>query len=238
MQNGQPVVYASRSLTETLTGCSYVSQMEKEPLAIVFGIEKFEPYRYGRTFKVETDHKQLESILIIKKNFLSALKRLERMMLCLKNFDFEVEYKKGIYPIHLAERTSTWPGQVFILQWTLELLLSKMLKVLMRWVSMYQLALRPCQSSASNRGSGEMVLLKTVIQTWWPDTKEEVPLSVQEYFHFRDELHVNMQNIPIVDGFTSRETQGLSGSQVVTQLNDIFDGEDMLMGKLHLQVPH
>ena len=102
----------------------------KEPLAIVFGIEKFEPYRYGRTFKVETDHKQLESIL--KKNFLSALKRLERMMLCLKNFDFEVEYKKGIYPIHLAERTSTWPGQVFILLWTLELLLSKMLTVLMR----------------------------------------------------------------------------------------------------------
>ena len=37
---------------------------------------------------------------------------------------------------------------------------------------------------------GEMVLLKTVIQTGWPDTKEEVPLSVQGYFYVRDELSV------------------------------------------------
>ena len=36
-----------------------------------------------------------------------------------------------------------------------------------------------------------MVLLKTVIQTGWPDTKGEVPLSIQGYiFHFRDELSI------------------------------------------------
>ena len=29
-----------------------------------------------------------------------------------------------------------------------------------------------------------------VLQTGWPDTKEEVPLSIQGYFHFRDELSV------------------------------------------------
>ena len=45
MQNGQPVAYGSRSLTET--ECNYV-QMEKELLAIVFGVEKFESYLYDR----------------------------------------------------------------------------------------------------------------------------------------------------------------------------------------------
>ena len=39
MQNGQPVAYASRSLNET--EWNYV-QMEKELLAKVFGVEKFE----------------------------------------------------------------------------------------------------------------------------------------------------------------------------------------------------
>ena len=48
MQNGQPVAYVSRSLKET--ECNYV-QMEKELLAIVFGVES---YPYGRKFKVET----------------------------------------------------------------------------------------------------------------------------------------------------------------------------------------
>ena len=53
--------------------------MEKELLAIVFGVERFEFYLYDRKFKVETDHKPLESIL--KKSLLSAPKRLQRMML-------------------------------------------------------------------------------------------------------------------------------------------------------------
>ena len=100
MQNGQPVAYASHSLAET--ECNYV-QMEEELLAIVFGVEKFESYLYRRKFTVETDHKPLESIL--KKSLLSAPKRLQRMMLRLQNFDFEVEYKKGTL-LHLADALS------------------------------------------------------------------------------------------------------------------------------------
>ena len=42
----------------------------------------------------------------------------------------------------------------------------------------------------ATEADGEMVFIKTVIQTGWPDTKEEVPLSIQGYFHFRDGLSV------------------------------------------------
>ena len=48
-------------------------------------------------------------------------------------------------------------------------------------------------------------------------------------------ITVNMQKILTVDGFTSRETQGLIVSQVVIQFKDVFEGEGMLMGKLHLK---
>ena len=62
-------------------------------LGILFGMERFESYLYGRNVKVESDHKPLESIL--KKSLLSAPKRLQRMMLRLQKFELEVVYKKG-----------------------------------------------------------------------------------------------------------------------------------------------
>ena len=76
MQDGHPVAYASRSLTPTEV---QYAQIEKELLAIVFAMEKFETYLYGRKVLVESDHKPLEAIF--KKSLLSAPKRLQRMLL-------------------------------------------------------------------------------------------------------------------------------------------------------------
>lgn len=76
MQDGHPVAYASRSLTPTEV---QYAQIEKEVLAIVFGMEKFETYLYGRKELVESDHKPLEAIF--KKSLPNAPKRLQRMLL-------------------------------------------------------------------------------------------------------------------------------------------------------------
>ena len=173
MQNGQPVAYATRSLTET--ECNYV-QMEKELLAIVFGVEKFESYLYGRKFKMETHHKPLESIL--KKSLLSAPKRLQRMMLHLQNFDFEGEYKKGTL-LHLTDTLSRAylpHGQVKCSKEDVFLMGNVRSPVEQGIESVHALSF----VSISPQGG----------QTGWPDTKEEVPFSVQGYFHFKDELSV------------------------------------------------
>ena len=90
MQNGQACAYALRSMTDTE---AHYAQIEKEMLSIVFAVERFEQCVYGRPVKVETDHKQLESIF--KKSLISAPKRLQRMLLRLQKFDLEVTYKKG-----------------------------------------------------------------------------------------------------------------------------------------------
>ncbi len=90
MQDGQPVTYASRSLTDTEVN---YAQIEKELLAIVYGMEKFETYVYGRKVLVESDHKPLETIF--KKSLLSAPKRLQQMLLRLQRYEFEVTYVKG-----------------------------------------------------------------------------------------------------------------------------------------------
>ena len=67
MQGGQPVAYALRCMMETEVN---YAQIEKELLAILFGVERFEQCVYGRRVEIETDHKPLESIF--KKSLLRA----------------------------------------------------------------------------------------------------------------------------------------------------------------------
>ena len=59
-------------------------------LAIVFGLEKFHQFTYGRFVTVESDHKPLESIA--KKPMQSAPKR---MLLRLSKYDAKILYKPG-----------------------------------------------------------------------------------------------------------------------------------------------
>ena len=60
----QPIAYASGTLS-----CSEVnySQIEKEDLAIIFGVRKFHQYLYGKSFVLVTDHKPLTTLLGQKK---------------------------------------------------------------------------------------------------------------------------------------------------------------------------
>jgi len=51
-------------------------------------------------------------------------------------------------------------------------------------------------------------------------------------------ITLNMENILTVDGLTGGKTKGLTVRQVVKQFKDVFEGEGMLIGKLHLQVDH
>ncbi|PFX17543.1 Retrovirus-related Pol polyprotein from transposon 17.6 [Stylophora pistillata] len=90
MQDGHPVAYASRSLTPTEV---HYAQVVKELLAIVFGVEKFETYLYGRKVLVQPDDKPL--VAIFKKSLLNASKRLQRMFFRLQRYEFEVSYRKG-----------------------------------------------------------------------------------------------------------------------------------------------
>lgn len=48
-------------------------------MAVVYGLEKFHQYTYGRTVTVQSDHKPLE--VIVKKELQKAPKRLQHMLL-------------------------------------------------------------------------------------------------------------------------------------------------------------
>ena len=89
LQNGQPVVFASRALSRTEQ--SY-AQIEKECLAILFAAERFDQYLLGREMvTINTDHKPL--VPIFSKSLFNAPKRLQRMILRLQKYNLVVRYR-------------------------------------------------------------------------------------------------------------------------------------------------
>ena len=102
-ENGklQPVAYTSCSLTPTERR---YSQIEKECLAICNTFTKFDQWLYGKSqITVHTDHKPLETIF--KKPLNKAQARLQKMMMRLQRYQFEVVYKKGTL-LYIADTLS------------------------------------------------------------------------------------------------------------------------------------
>ena len=62
MDDGQerPVAFVSRTMN---VAEKKYSQLEKEALAVVFGVKKFHTYLYGRSFRLESDHQPLSYLL-------------------------------------------------------------------------------------------------------------------------------------------------------------------------------
>ena len=90
LQQGEPIEFASCSMTETQ---QRYAQIEKEFLAIQFGLNRFHQYVYGQRVVVETDHMPL--LGIIKKPISQISPRLQRMRLRIDPYDYELVYRPG-----------------------------------------------------------------------------------------------------------------------------------------------
>ena len=90
LQSGKPIEYASRALTPSERNWA---QIEKETLAVVFGLERFDQYTYGREVKVINDHKPLAAIL--RKPLSQAPKRLQSLMMRMHRYDIKFKYQEG-----------------------------------------------------------------------------------------------------------------------------------------------
>ena len=87
----RPVAFASRTLSPSEQN---YSQLEKEALSLVFGIQRFHQYLYGRKFSLVTDHKPLTTILGPKTGIPSmAAAHLQRLALLLSAYSYSIEFK-------------------------------------------------------------------------------------------------------------------------------------------------
>ena len=113
--NENIVAMASRSLTDAE---SRYSNIERQCLAVTYGLEKFSYYSLGRNVTVETDHSPLEQIF--KKSINEALSRLQRLRLKCLRFDIHVQGRSiqvadALMPCHgcaMKKGRTTWKIRV------------------------------------------------------------------------------------------------------------------------------
>ena len=94
-ENGvnRPIAFASRSLHPAE---AKYSQLEKEALAIVFGVKKFHAYLYGRDFTLISDHKPLLGLLHETKAIPAlASGRIQRWALLLAGYSYRMQHRSG-----------------------------------------------------------------------------------------------------------------------------------------------
>lgn len=91
--DSEPICFASATLNNAQKN---YSQVEKEALAIIFAVQKFHKYIYGRSFVLVTDHQPLKFIFDpLKKIPVTANARLQRWALILSGYKYQITYRKG-----------------------------------------------------------------------------------------------------------------------------------------------
>ena len=180
LQEDKPIAYASRALSDAETR---YAQIEKELLAVVFAFHKFHQYVYGKEVQVESDHKPLE--MIVRKPLSAAPPRLQRMLLQLQKYTFDLRFKPGKDMV-LADTLS----RAFIsgdpTDTNLEEELACAVHLVVENVPISDARLDEIKQTT--KSDATMSTLRATIQDGWPDKMSQVPKEIREFWNFRDEL--------------------------------------------------
>ena len=93
MGRDKPVAFASRSLAPAE---KRHAQLEKEVLAIIYGVKKFHQYLFGRKFIIYSDYKPIQHLFSESRPVLVLVSaRIQRWAQTLGAYDYVMEYKPG-----------------------------------------------------------------------------------------------------------------------------------------------
>ena len=179
LQDGKPVCYASKALTETE---QRYSNIEREALGVVWGLERFHYFIYGKSCTIHTDHKPLEAIF--KKKLSSCPARLQRFVLRALKYDVTVKYVKGAeVPIADAlSRVSPLPAS------TNDKFPRLDIHQITKNLPASPIKLQQIRNETANDPT--LSKLRNVIHQGWPTTREKCPQALHDYWNFREELTI------------------------------------------------
>ena len=89
----QPIAFASRTFCDAERNHA---QLDREALAVAFGVKKFHNYVCGREFVVWTDHKSLLCLLVEAKAIPNqASGRIIRWAIMMQGYQYQLRYRSG-----------------------------------------------------------------------------------------------------------------------------------------------
>ena len=89
----KPIGFASRTLSPAEKN---YSQLDKEALAIIFGVKKFHDYLHGHHFTIYSNHQPLQHLFSEANPILQmASSRLKRWSLTLQAYEYNIRHKPG-----------------------------------------------------------------------------------------------------------------------------------------------
>ena len=141
-------------------------------LAVVFGLERFHTYIFGRSVLVHSDHKPLECINL--KALSQAPPRLQRMLLRVQPYDATIKYRPGkdmVYADYLS-RASPTPGPKIELE---------------QAIHMVQISQSQTEKLRSaSQSDPELSVLSEQVIRGWPTSVKSVPKIIRGYWSMRD----------------------------------------------------
>lgn len=186
------IAYANRSLTAVEQN---YAQGEKEALALVWAVERFHHFLFGRYFELVTDHKALETLFAPKSK---PCARIERWVIRLMSYKFNVVYKPG--KTNIAD-----PLSRLIKQINTQTNESSATEHYIQWILSYAepKAIKLNEIGAHSDKDDEILAVKIAIET------DEWPNNIVSYKMFKNELcfsgNILLRNTRIVMPKSLRE---------------------------------
>ena len=179
LQEEQPIYYASRALTSAEKN---YQNLEHEAQAVVWGMEKFHYFLYGRKFILQTDQKPLVSIF--RKHMIDVSPRIQRITIRAWQYEFEPQHIAGKNNVISDALSRVTPLEFQDSNADKDILAVNFLQY----------------SSIEEREKDEVLQetlkdkefqsLKHYISTGWPSKRSQIPTILHPYWNFRDELTI------------------------------------------------
>lgn len=169
----KPVMFASCSLNSSQ---QKYSQLEREGLGVIFALQKFYKYIWGRKFKLVIDNAPLKGILNpVKPLSILASDRLIRWSLFLRSFCFDIEHRKSEL-LSPADAMSRLPTNSSLVEPVLHVSLLPSLPLTI--------------SDISFESQKDPVIRKAMQYTWqgWPNYNKDVALD--PFYKIRSHLAI------------------------------------------------